>query len=148
MQAFFQDGVPGRITADDFKRKYLSHFPDFSDGHDDILEDAIDSVYVQFHGVQTLWDLQDKQVWFDKTRLCFLHLTAWFLADVYPEFVSGVPVVGGVPVKRKKIGGTDITFQDTSTAIGGDLLSGLLSNPFGKQAYMMIKTCAKRMMLR
>ena len=56
--------------------------------------------------------------------------------------------MGGVPVKRKKIGGTDITFQDTSTAIGGDLLSGLLSNPFGKQAYMMIKTCAKRAMLR
>lgn len=148
MQAFFQDGKPGRITADDFKRKYLSHFPDLADAHDDILEDAIDAVYTQFHGVQTLWDLQEKQVWFDKTRLCFLHLTAWFLADLYPEFVSGVPVVGGVPVKRKKIGGTDITFQDTSTAIGGDLLSGLLSNPFGKQAYMMIKTCAKRMMLR
>ena len=91
MQAFFQDGKPGRITADDFKRKYLSHFPDLADAHDDILEDAIDAVYVQFHGVQTLWDLQEKQVWFDKTRLCFLHLTAWFLADLYPELVSGVP---------------------------------------------------------
>ena len=155
MDAFFQDGLPGRITADDFKRKYLTHFPDFADGHDDILEDAIDTVYVQFHGVQTLWDLhgthddaRGRQVWFDKTRLCFLHLTAWFIADVCPEFVSGVPVVGGVPVKRKKIGGTDITFQDTSTAVASDLLAGLLSNPFGKQAYMMIKTSAKRAALR
>jgi hypothetical protein len=87
------------------------------------------------------------QVWFDKTRLCYLHLTAWYIADMHPKYVAGVPVMGGVPIKRKKIGNTDITFQDGAMS-ASDLLSGLLSNPFGKQAYMMIKASAKRTALR
>ena len=147
MQAFFQNGLPARITRDDFRRQYLANFPKLAEGHDDIIDQAIEAVYTSFHGVQTLWDIHDQQVWFDKTRLCFLHLTAWYIADIHPKYVAGVPVMGGIPIKRKKIGGVDITFQDSSSS-ASDLLAGLMSNPFGKQAYMMIKTCAKRTALR
>lgn len=151
MTACFPGGVPLRINRDDFKRQYLANFPELADGHDEVIDRAIEGVYTLFHGVQTIWDMQDAQVWFDKTRLCYLHLTAWYICDTTPEFAAGVPVMGGVPVKRKKIGGTDITFQDTGFGSGygrEDVLSGLLSNPFGKQAYMMIKTSAKRFALR
>lgn len=147
MQAFFQNGLPARITRDDFRRQYLANFPKLAEGHDDIIDQAIEAVYTSFHGVQTLWDIHGEQVWFDKTRLCFLHLTAWYIADIHPKYVAGVPVMGGIPIKRKKIGGVDITFQDSSSS-ASDLLAGLMSNPFGKQAYMMIKTCAKRTALR
>lgn len=147
MQAFFQNGLPARITRDDFRRQYLANFPKLAEGHDDIIDQAIEAVYTSFHGVQTLWDIHSEQVWFDKTRLCFLHLTAWYIADIHPKYVAGVPVMGGIPIKRKKIGGVDITFQDSSSS-ASDLLAGLMSNPFGKQAYMMIKTCAKRTALR
>lgn len=147
MEAFFQGGLPARITREDFRRFYLANFPKLAEGHDDIIDQAIEAVYTSFHGVSTLWDVHDKQTWFDKTRLCYTHLTAWYICDMHPKYVAGVPVMGGVPIKRKKIGGVDITFQD-SPASSSDLLSGLLSNPFGKQAYMMIKTCAKRTALR
>ena len=147
MEAFFQNGVPARITRDDFRRFYLANFPKLAEGHDDIIDSAIEAVYTSFHGVQTLWDMHDKQVWFDKTRLCFLHLTAWYIADIHPKYVAGVPVMGGVPLKRKKIGNVDITFQDSSSS-ASDLLAGLMSNPFGKQACIMIKASAKRTALR
>lgn len=143
MQAFFQNGLPARITREDFRRQYLANFPKLAEGHDDIIDQAIEAVYTSFYGVQTLWNIHDQQVWFDKTRLCFMHLTAWYIADIHPKYVAGVPVMGGIPIKRKKIGGVDITFQDSSSS-ASDLLAGLMSNPFGKQAYMMIKTCAKR----
>lgn len=147
MQAFFQNGLPARITREDFRRQYLANFPKLAEGHDDIIDQAIEAVYTSFYGVQTLWNIHTEQVWFDKTRLCFMHLTAWYIADIHPKYVAGVPVMGGIPIKRKKIGGVDITFQDSSSSVS-DLLAGLMSNPFGKQAYMMIKTCAKRTALR
>jgi hypothetical protein len=66
---------------------------------------------------------------------------------MYPELVTGVPTMGGIPIKRKKIGGVDITFPDNVTGGGNkdylDLLASLKSNPFGSKAYAMIKTAAK-----
>lgn len=147
MEAFFQGGVPARITRDDFRRFYLANFPKLAEGHDDIIDQAIEAVYTEFHGVGTLWNMHSPQVWFDKTRMCYLHLAAWYIADMHPKYVAGVPVMGGVPIKRKKIGGVDITFQDGSSS-ASDLLAGLMSNPFGKQAYIMIKASAKRTALR
>lgn len=151
MEAQFVDKLPLRITAEDFKRLYLANFPALKDGHDDLIENAINSVYTLFYGVQTIWDMQPEQVWFDKTRLCFLHLTAWYMADLHPTYLRGTTSMGGVKLRRKRIGDTDITFDNTgSTATGNyqNLLGGLLSNPFGKQAYMMITSSAKRVMLR
>lgn len=147
MEAFFQGGVPARITRDDFRRFYLANFPKLAEGHDDIIDQAIEAVYTEFHGVGTLWNMHTPQVWFDKTRMCYLHLAAWYIADMHPKYVAGVPVMGGVPIKRKKIGGVDITFQDGASS-ASDLLAGLMSNPFGKQAYIMIKASAKRTALR
>lgn len=147
MEAFFQGGVPARITRDDFRRFYLANFPKLAEGHDDIIDQAIEAVYTEFHGVGTLWNMHSPQVWFDKTRMCYLHLAAWYIADMHPKYVAGVPVMGGVPIKRKKIGGVDITFQDGASS-ASDLLAGLISNPFGKQAYIMIKASAKRTALR
>lgn len=147
MEAFFQSGVPARITRDDFRRFYLANFPKLAEGHDDIIDQAIEAVYTEFHGVSTLWNMHSPQVWFDKTRMCYLHLAAWYIADMHPKYVAGVPVMGGVPIKRKKIGGVDITFQDGASS-ASDLLAGLMSNPFGKQAYIMIKASAKRTALR
>lgn len=147
MEAFFQSGVPARITRDDFRRFYLANFPKLAEGHDDIIDQAIEAVYTEFHGVGTLWNMHSPQVWFDKTRMCYLHLAAWYIADMHPKYVAGVPVMGGVPIKRKKIGGVDITFQDGASS-ASDLLAGLMSNPFGKQAYIMIKASAKRTALR
>ena len=157
MEAVFPDGKPLRINREDFRRHFLTSFPKLAglDNNsaseaDNIIDGAIESVYDIYTGVTTLWTLQDKQTWFDKTRRCYLYLTAWYIADMYPKYVAGVTVMGAVPLKEKKIGGVDVKFDTEflSSGRGLDVLKGLLSNPFGKMAYMMITTCAKRTALR
>lgn len=157
MEATFPDGKPLRINREDFRRQFLASFPKLAgvDGvqpseADNIIDNAIDAVYDIFTGVASLWNMQDAQTWFDKTRRCYLYLTAWYIGDMYPKYVSGVTVMGAVPLKEKKIGGVDLKF-DTEFLTGGkgqNLLKGLLSNPFGKMAYTMITCCAKRTALR
>jgi hypothetical protein len=59
--------------------------------------------------------------------------------------------MGGLPLRRKKIGGVDLTFFDTlKGSVPGyqNLLGGLDSNPFGKMAKIMITTSAERFRLR
>lgn len=157
MEAVFPDGKPLRINREDFRRQFLTSFPKLAglDNNsaseaDNIIDTSIEAVYDIFTGVATLWNLHDKQTWFDKTRRCYLYLTAWYIADMYPKLVSGVTVMGAVPVKEKKIGGIDIKFDTEflSTGKGQNLLRGLLSNPFGKMAYTMVTCCAKRTALR
>lgn len=157
MEAVFPDGKPLHINREDFRRQFLTSFPKLAglDNNtateaDNIIDSAIDAVYDIFTGVATLWNLHDKQTWFDKTRRCYLYLTAWYVADMYPKYVAGVTVMGAVPVKEKKIGGVDIKFDTEflSSGKGANLLKGLLSNPFGKMAYTMITCCAKRTALR
>ena len=141
MEASFPDGKPLRINREDFRRQFLASFPKLTgfDGNneaDSIIDGAIDAVYDMFTGVATLWDKQPAQT--------------WYIADMYPKYVAGVTVMGAVPLKEKKIGGVDLKFDtDYLTAgKGSNLLSGLLTNPFGKSAYMMITCCAKRIALR
>ena len=157
MEASFPDGKPLRINREDFRRQFLASFPKLaglndntSSEADSIIDEAIESVYDIFTGVATLWDKHEAQVWFDKTRRCYLYLTAWYIADLHPRYVAGVTVMGAVPLKEKKIGGVDLKFDTEflGTSSGLNLLKGLLSNPFGKMAYMMITTCAKRVALR
>lgn len=156
MVPVFPDGKPLRINREDFRREFLAQFPKLIDSSTDaVIDEAIDSVYDMFSGVNTLWDLHDEQTWFNKTRRCYLLLTAWYIGDVFPKYVagSGTPVMGGIPIKEKKIGGVTIKF-DTDYLSGSssgsylNLLKGLLSNPWGKQAYMMITCCAKRIALK
>jgi hypothetical protein len=157
MEAVFPDGKPLRINREDFRRQFLTSFPKLagldkatSTEADNIIDTSIEAVYDIFTGVATLWNLHDKQTWFDKTRRCYLYLTAWYIADMYPKYVAGVSVMGAIPLKEKKIGGVDIKFDTDflSSGKGQNLLRGLLSNPFGKMAYTMITCCAKRTALR
>jgi hypothetical protein len=149
-----EDGgsVPQKITVEDFRRYFLAQFPKLGDEEqDELIQDAIDTVYAIFTGVQTLWDMHKTPVWYDKTQTCYRLLTAWYIADLYPAFVAGVPVMGGIPLKRKKIDGVDLTFA--AAAVSGnknyeDLLDSLNSNPWGRKARLMIKASAKRVMLR
>lgn len=157
MEAVFPDGKPLQINREDFRRQFLTSFPKLAgldnntaNEADSIIDNAIEAVYDMFTGVATLWNLQSSQTWFDKTRRCYLYLTAWYIADMYPKYVAGVTVMGAVPLKEKKIGGVDLKFDTEfmSSGKGSNLLKGLLSNPFGKMAYMMITTCVKRTALR
>ena len=156
MEAVFPDGKPLRINREDFRRQFLTSFPKLAglDGNnqeaDNIIDTSIESVYDIYTGVATLWNLQDKQTWFDKTRRCYLYLTAWYIADMYPKYVAGVSVMGAIPLKEKRIGGVDLKFDTEfiNSGKGQNMLKGLLSNPFGKMAYMMIVNCSKRVMLR
>jgi hypothetical protein len=151
-EAAFADGVPVKITMADFRRFHLQSFPQLADSrYDDIITDAIDAVYAMFTGVKTLWDMEPKQVWYEKTVLCYRLLAAWYIADLYPGLVTGVSVMGGVPLKRKKVDGVDITFPDTGIGNGNkdylDLLASLRSNPFGMKALAMIRCSAKMALL-
>jgi hypothetical protein len=144
--------VPAKITVEDFRRFFLTSFPKLGAGeHNGLIQDAIDMVYAMFTGVNTRWDMQPDKVWHEKTRTCYRFLTAWLVADTYPGFVAGVPVMGGLPLKRKKVDGVDLTFADAMN--GGnknyiDLLESLKSNTWGNKARLMILASAKRAMLR
>ena len=148
-EPIFTNGIPARITVQDFKRFHLQSFPRLSSAHDEIIEEAIEAVYAMFSGVSDIWSSHEKQTWYDKTVLCYRLLTAWYIADIYPAYLSGLPTMGGIPLKRKKIGPVDITFQDNAVLKKGnsfieDNLLSLKSNPFGMKAYLMIRSCAKR----
>jgi hypothetical protein len=157
VEATFPDGKPLRINREDFRRQFLASFPKLAGidssnvtEADSIIDNAIDAVYDMFTGVATLWNKHDAQTYFNKTRRCYLYLTAWYIADMFPKYVAGVTVMGAVPLKEKKIGGVDLKFDTEylSSGKGQNLLKGLLSNPFGKMAYTMISCCAKRTALR
>ena len=152
MQPVFVDGYPAKITINDFRRYHLQSFPKLGNTqYNDLLEEVIDTVYTIFHGVQTIWQKHTEAVWFDKTQTCYRLLVAWYIADVYPMFVANTPVMGGIPLKRKKIGGVDLTFQDTGKSMSAEfqnLLQGLESNPFGKMAKLMIVTAGERFRVR
>jgi hypothetical protein len=142
MQGIFEHGVPARITVADFKRYFLQNFLKFSDGSNDaLIADAIDDVYAIFYGVATMWERHPTQVWYEKTVVCYRNLVAWYIADLYPTFVSGVPVMGGIPLKAKKIGGVQIFYAELDAR---GLLGSLKSNPFGAKAYFMITTSGRR----
>ena len=146
MEAVFVDGVPAKITVYDFLRHHLQSFPSFSDsGFTELIQEAIDTVYTMFVGVGTAWDLQDKQVWFDKSRRCYLYLTAWLIADQYPELTASIVTIAGI--KRKKIDGIDITF-DPGIYTDKDPLVWLKSNAFGRKVLMMAGTLPRRALLR
>jgi hypothetical protein len=149
-EALFSEGAPVKITANDFKRAYLASFPKFTDTRlDSIIDDSIDAVYAMFNGVQHLFDHEARQEWYDKTVRCYKLLTAWYIADMYPKYASGIKQLGGITVSRKKIGDVDITYntgQKRSTA--EEVLDALKSNDFGVKALMMIRSSGKRIKIQ
>ena len=149
-QAIFVSGLPAPITPEDWRRYHLQSFPAFADEDkrdetDAILEEAIEAVYSMWVGVSYLWQGHDRQVWFEKTRLCYRLLICWYIADLYPLYSRGIISTGGLPIVRKKIGPVDIAYgKDALTSGSSDLLAPLLSNPFGAKAHLMIRTAYKR----
>lgn len=150
MAVILSNGVPARITVQDFKSSYLASFPVFVDpSKDPIIQDAINAVYDIFYGVNTLWDLADIGEWYDKAVRCYKLLSAWYIADMYPRFAIGIHGTGGMPILEKKIGDLTIRYADSSRLGSTDsVLEALKSNPFGVKAYMMIKGAPKRWLLR
>ena len=149
-QAIFVSGLPAPITPEDWRRYHLQSFPAFADEDrieiaDTILREAIETIYSMWVGVSTLWEGHDRQVWFEKTRLCYRLLVCWYIADLYPEFASGIMTTAGLPIVSKKIGPISIAYgKEALTPNSIDLLTPLLSNAFGAKAHLMIKTSYKR----
>lgn len=143
-----ESGRVPKITRVWFRTRYGQNFPDLLEEEtNDLLDSCIDDVYTLFYGVGDLWSHLDRDIYTDKTQMCYGLLVAWYIADVYPTYTLGVMSTGGIPIKSKVIGGTKITFGDTATKAGSvnnaDLLQSLKSNVFGAKAYTMIKTSGK-----
>ena len=141
-------GKPERITKEWFRTRYGQNFPDLlAEDKDNILNTCIEDVYTLFAGVSELWEHLQRETYVLKTQLCYGLLTAWYIADLFPEYTLGVMSTGGIPLKSKQIGGTKIMFGEVSKKTGSvnnaDLLQALKSNVFGAKAYLMIKTSGK-----
>ena len=148
MQVNTTNGKPLRINREWFRSRYGQNFPELlSDEYDDMLDNCIESVYTLFAGVCDVWSHLERDTYVNKTQMCYGLLVAWYITDLYPTYAEGVMASGGVGVKSKKIGGTQITFSEDSRKVGSannaNLLQGLQSNAFGVKAYMMIKTSGK-----
>lgn len=137
-----------RITAADFRRRYLAAFPKLIDtALDAVLDDAIDAVYTMFDGVSSLWRGSGADAWSDKTRLCYLHLAAWYITNLYPRLAPGIQSTGGMPIKSKKLGDITINYLDTKLSTTDSVLESLRSNPYGNMALMMIRGAPGRVKL-
>lgn len=104
---------------------------------DENIEEAIQVINVSWHGISTLWSTLADVDRDNKINLCYNYLVAWWLADAFPSYVTGIFTTGGVPLKEKKIGSVDLRFKD-STAQSG--LAQLETNYFGLRAEALIKS--------
>lgn len=141
-------GRPEKITRVWFRTRYGQNFPDLlAEDKNNILDTCIEDVYTLFYGVGELWSHLNREEYVLKTQLCYGLLTAWYIADLFPDYTLGVMSTGGIPLKSKQIGGTKIMFGEASKKVGAvnnaDLLQSLKSNVFGAKAYLMIKTSGK-----
>ena len=148
MQVNTLSGKPPRIDRVWFRARYGQNFPELLDEEkDDFLDSCIESVYTLFAGVADIWSHLERNLYCDKTQVCYGLLVAWYITDLNPDYAEGVLSSGGIPIKSKKIGGTQITFAENNNRIGSqnnaDLLGSLKSNAFGSKAYFMIKASGK-----
>lgn len=150
----FVEGVPQKIDRFYFRAHYGCKFPRLLQGveADSIIDDAIEAVYDIYTGVSTLWNSLDDKTWHDKTRRCYGLLAAWYVTDMHPMYAIGIQSTGGLPIKSKQVGGVKIVYntdeQNVRAARYKDALSHLRTNTFGINAYNMIKTSGKMIMLR
>lgn len=141
------ENYPIRIDKEYFRDHFGQDFPLLLDADkDSFLSSCIDDVYAMYHGVQSFWDIQTKEVYASKTRVCFGLLVAWYITDLYPKYASGVASMGGMPIASKSIGGVKVAFNTKSGIGKDDLLVSLKTNKFGVLAYNMLKTSGKARM--
>lgn len=150
--AVFVDDVPAKITIHDFRRHHAYSFPALTDSeYDDLITDAIDTVYTMFPAVAELWDWHPQQLWFDKTTLCYRLLTAWLIEDRYPEVSKNYTSLNGVKLEQKRVDGVALKFQRDHAGDAEAMLNPLArlnSNDFGRKALLMIQSSAKRTLFR
>lgn len=137
-------GFPPKITTHDWKARFGTNFPDLlEDDKETLIQMCIDDVYTIFRGISELWSNLERPVYENKVKLCYYLLTAWYIADLYPDSTVGVMTTGGIPIASKKIGNVDIKFKTATTKAGSknnaNLLESLKSNAFGAKAFLMIK---------
>ena len=104
---------------------------------DENVEEAIQVIYTEWLGIPTLWSSLSTDTRTAKVNLCMNYLVAWWLADAFPSYVTGIFTTGGVPLKEKKISNVNLRFKD-STAQSG--LAQLETNYFGLRAESLIKS--------
>lgn len=104
---------------------------------DENVEEAIQVIYTEWLGIPTLWSSLSTDTRTAKVNLCMNYLVAWWLADAFPTYVTGIFTTGGIPLKQKKISSVTLTFKDTNTQPGLDQLE---SNYFGLQALNIIRS--------
>ena len=102
-----------------------------------VITSAIGVVESMYYGAITyFWDsLPDPPRSTNRVILENL-LVAWYLANTNPNSVTGVDV-NGQPLVSKSIGGTTVAFEHIDAQAG---MENLLTNPFGRQAYQMMKS--------
>lgn len=141
-------GRPPKIDRVWFRARYGQNFPDLlPKDKNDFLDTCISDVYTLFYGVGGLWEHLDRELYVEKTQLCYGLLVAWYITDLYPGMSLGVMSTGGIPLRAKSIGGVKVQFGDTASTAGAvnnaDLLQSLKSNSYGAKAYLMIQTSGK-----
>lgn len=124
------------MTRNDFL--YAANFPELTDAE---INQAYTEVSVIFSGVGSLWSCLGQTVRNAKRNLCMNLLTAWYLADMNPQSVTGVIANGGMAIGSKSIGGTSLTFSDVDAQEG---IKQLNSNVFGQKAIMLIQSAPER----
>lgn len=141
-------GRPPKIDRVWFRARYGQNFPDLlPEDKNDFLDTCISDVYTLFYGVGDLWKHLDRELYVEKTQLCYGLLVAWYITDLYPDMSLGVMSTGGIPLRAKSIGGVKVQFGDIASTAGAvnnaDLLQSLKSNSYGAKAYLMIQTSGK-----
>jgi hypothetical protein len=101
------------------------------------IDQAYLDVSVTFYGVSTMWGVLPADIQQKKRDLCFQYLVAWYLADIYPSRVVNIQAMGGIPIKFKTIDGVQISYDDMTSKLQGQMKQ-LTTNVFGYKALMMI----------
>lgn len=111
----------------------------FYDLTEEEFTESRDIVLAMWSGVLEMWQACELDTRLRKRSACLNLLVAWYLADAYPNKVTGLQTSGGMPISQKSIadalGGINIKYKDLNLPPAYDALS---TNPFGiKAAFMM-----------
>lgn len=105
------------------------------------IQAAVLYVEANWYGVLTMWSTLPALLR-DKKRVSLeCLLVAWYLSNVYPQYLIGVVSNGGLPLSSKSIGNVSVQFLAIECQ---ESLKPLLSNTFGLQALQIITSSPDR----
>jgi hypothetical protein len=109
----------------------------FEDLDEHQIDEALSQVRIMFYGVNTLWRMSSIpfEIGEAKRELLYQWLAAWYLAQQYPESVTGMPS-NPMPLESKKIKNVSLKFASISRQ---GAMQSLTNNPFGIMALEMIQ---------